>query len=216
MRADISLGYSLKLKTCNLPKMRLVDVRAMANTELHVIRDGMHTHLVVPALTLYALMPQLEGYFAPCHWISAGWGDLAYYGASHQPWWLGLRALLLPTSAVVGLRPIHNLVDCLSESATLYTLELSPTLMKSVAMFVCRHLALDPSDQLTQVRERSCGTHFFAAQGVYTLANTCNNWTSYGLRTAGLAVHPMINFLPSQVEATLRHNGYLPVNRGHQ
>jgi hypothetical protein len=214
MGADIRLGYSLRLKTCSLPKMRPVDDRAMANTELHVIRDGMHTHLVAPALTLYTLLPQLEGYFAHCHWISAGWGDLGYYGATHQPWWLGLRALLLPTSAVVGLRPINNLVDCVSESATLYTLQLSPTLMKSVAMFVCRHLALDRSDQLTMVRERSCGTQFFAAQGVYTLANTCNNWTSYGLQTAGLAVHPMINFFPGQVEATLRHNGYLPVKRG--
>jgi hypothetical protein len=30
------------------------------------------------------------------------------------------------------------------------------------------------------------------------------------LKMAGLNVHPMINFFPSQVEATLRSNGYLP------
>ncbi len=182
----------------------------MANSELHVIRDGMHTHLVLPAHALCSLVPQLKPYFPQCRWICAGWGDLGYYGASHQPWWLGLRALLLPTSAAVGLLAINNLFDDLHESATLYTLQLSPTLMKSVAMFVCRHLALDRSDQLTKVRERSCGTQFFAAQGVYTLANTCNNWTSSGLKMAGLNVHPMINFFPSQVEATLRSNGYLP------
>jgi hypothetical protein len=41
--------------------------------------------------------------------------------------------------------------------------------------------------------------------------NTCNNWTSRGLRIAGLRCLPLLNFFPGQVEKSVRRNGYLPL-----
>ena len=83
----------------------------MAVSELHFIRDGIHTHLALPAAKLLALVPQLNEYFSGCKWIRVGWGDYRYYGAEHQPLWLGLRALLLPTSSVVGLLETDDLFN---------------------------------------------------------------------------------------------------------
>ena len=83
--------------------------------------------------------------------------------------------------------------------------------MDSLSLFVSRYFKLDKSNQLTKVRSRANGEQFFKSRGVYTIANTCNNWTSYGLRTAGLNLNPVFNIFPSQVERSVRKNGYLPL-----
>ena len=183
----------------------------MADSELHFIRDGIHTHLALPAAKLLALVPQLNEYFSDCKWIRVGWGDYRYYGAEHQPLWLGLRALFLPTSAVVGLLGTDDLQETVSENGHLYSISLSEGLLDSVALFISRHFKLDKFDQLTKVRDRTCGTQFFKSRGTYLALNTCNNWTSHGLSRAGLDVHPLIMFLPGQVERTVRKNGYSPI-----
>jgi len=185
----------------------------MADSELHFIRDGIHTHLALPAVKLLALVPQLNEYFFDCKWIRVGWGDYRYYGAEHQPLWLGLRALLLPTSAVVGLLGTDDLQETVSENGHLYSISLSEGLLDSVALFISRHFKLDKFDQLTKVRDRTCGTQFFKSRGTYLALNTCNNWTSFGLRAAGLRLNPHFNILPGQVERSVRKNGYLPIER---
>lgn len=182
----------------------------MSNLNLYFTRDGIHTHLALPAQTLLAVIPELRQYFADCQWIRVGWGDYRYYGAEHQPLWLGLRALFLPTSSVVGLLGTNDLREALSESATLYNLSVSAALIDSVALFVRRYFDFDENQQPIKVRDRYCGTQFFKSQGTYLMLNTCNNWTSQGLKLAGLNLQPMFNFFPGQVERSVRKNGYSP------
>ena len=100
--------------------------------------------------------------------------------------------------------------EALSDSATIYSIAVNGPLMESVALFVSRHFKLDNSNQPTKVRDRHCGTQFFKSRGIYLVLNTCNNWTAYGLSSAGLRLLPMFNFLPGQVERNVRKNGYLP------
>jgi hypothetical protein len=185
----------------------------MSELQLNFIRDGIHTHLVLPADALLSRVPSLKEYFKGYQWIRVGWGDYRYYGASHQPVWLGLRALFLPTSAVIGLLGTNDINQELSDQATLYSITVNQALMESVALFVSRHVKLDKHQQPTKVRDRHCGTQFFKSHGIYLLLNTCNNWTSYGLSRAGLHLHPMLNFLPGQVERSVRKNGYTPLNQ---
>ncbi len=185
----------------------------MSNLELHFIRDGIHTHLALPAEALLSRVPSLKEYFPNCQWIRVGWGDYRYYGAKHQPLWLGLRALLLPTSAVIGLLGTNDLYQELSDQATIYSISVNQALMESVALFINRHIKLDKCHRPTKVRDRYCGTQFFKSRGIYLLLNTCNNWTSYGLSRAGLHLNPMFNFLPGQVERSVRKNGYRPLEQ---
>ena len=184
----------------------------MSDQALHFIRDGIHTHLALPTEILLQAVPQLRSYFTDCQWIRVGWGDYRYYGAEHQPVWLGLRALIIPTSAVVGLLGTNDLSEALSDSATIYSISVNGSLMEAVALFISRHFKLDKSNQPTKVRDRHCGTQFFKSRGIYLALNTCNNWTAYGLSRAGLRLLPMFNFLPGQVERNVRKNGYLPSN----
>ena len=183
----------------------------MSDDQLHFIRDGIHTHLALPAEALFAAVPELRDYFSDCRWIRVGWGDYRYYGAEHQPAWLALRALFLPTSAVVGLLGTNDLPDTLSDRGSLYSIAINASIMESVALFISRHFKLDKCDQLTKVRDRTCGTQYFKSRGTYLILNTCNNWTSHGLSSAGLNLRPLFNFFPGQVERSVRKNGYLPL-----
>jgi hypothetical protein len=111
---------------------------------------------------------------------------------------------------VVGLLGTNDLREALSESATLYNLPVSAALIDAVALFVRRYFDFDENQQPIKVRDRYCGTQFFKSQGTYLMLNTCNNWTSQGLKLAGLNLQPMFNFFPGQVERSVRKNGYSP------
>ena len=185
----------------------------MPDSPLHFIRTGIHTHMVLPAPSLCALVPQLNAYFGNYKWLRIGWGDYHYYGNERQTKLMGLRALLLPTSSVIALLGIDDLQKDLAENAVLYSIAINDTLMASLALFVSHYLKFDSSNQLTRVRERANGEQFFKSRGIYTIANTCNNWTSYGLRTAGLNLNPLLYIFPGQVERSVRKNGYLPLER---
>tara|TARA_B110000046_G_C13018775_1_gene410084 strand:+ start:1445 stop:2002 length:558 start_codon:yes stop_codon:yes gene_type:complete len=185
----------------------------MSDSPIYFIRTGIHTHLVLPAPQLCALVPQLTNYFADHKWVRIGWGDYQYYGNEQQTKLMGLRALFLPTSSVLALLGIDDLQKELTKDAVLYGICIDDPLLASVALFVSRYVRLDPSNQITKVRERSNGELFFKSRGVYTILNTCNNWTSFGLRTAGLRLNPLLNIFSGQVERSVRKNGYLPTAR---
>ena len=183
----------------------------MTSSELHFIRDGVHTFLVLPASTLINKLPQLEQYLAPDSLAEVGWGDYHYYGADYQSLWLALKALLTPTASVVSLRSLNNLQEGLQGSATLYRINTGQALMDSTAHYVSRYFSVNSCGQLNMLRQMTGGTQFFESRGTYLLFNTCNNWTSYGLQQAGLNMRPRLNLLAGQVERSLRRNGYLPI-----
>ena len=87
----------------------MTPVIIMSDAQLHFVRDGIHTHLVLPAASLCALVPQLNPIFGSYQWLRIGWGDYHYYGNEQQTKLMGLRALLLPTSSVVALLGIDDL-----------------------------------------------------------------------------------------------------------
>jgi hypothetical protein len=62
---------------------------------------------------------------------------------------------------------------------------------------------------LTVVRKKATGELFFSASGTYSILNTCNNWTAYALKEAGLKISPKWTIGPDQVERKVRKNGYL-------
>ena len=184
----------------------------MANSELHLIRDGVHTFLVLPASALIGKLPQLEPYLAPDSLAEVGWGDYHYYGADYQPLWLALKALFMPTASVLSLRSLNNLREGLHDSAKLYRINIGHGLMNSVAQYVSGYFDVDNCGELNILRQIKSGTQFFKSRGTYLLFNSCNHWTSRGLREAGLTMRPQLNFLAGQVERSLKKNGYLPIS----
>ena len=183
----------------------------MPNNQIYFFRDDIHTHLVVPSVAVLKYVPALEPHLEGCPWIRFGWGDHNYYGAPVQTNLMALRALFIPSGAVIAVMGIHSIREQASETNRVYSIHCPEQVVEAVAEFIGSYFVLCPRGQLTLVRHKPDGELFFKARGIYLISNTCNNWTSRGLRIAGLRCLPLINFLPSQVERSVRRNGYLPL-----
>ena len=183
----------------------------MSNSQLHLFCNKLHTFLVLPASVLIDRLPQLEQYLSRQGLAKVGWGDYQYYGAEYQPLWLAAKALLIPTSAVVSLQSLDNLTEGIDEGTTVYPIDTNQSLVHAVVEFISRYFDTDTEGQLSLVRQKSCGTGFFKARGTYLIFNTCNHWTAYGRRRAGLKIVPQFNFSSAQVQRSVTRNGYLPI-----
>ena len=182
----------------------------MSDSQIHFFREGIHTHLVLPASLLLEYIPALKDQLKNCPWARIGWGDFQYYGASQQTLLSALRALLLPSTAVIAVLGVNSIRDQVSTTNRVYSIDSNRVIADALAQFIADYFKQGPEGQLTQVREKPSGEVFFKARGIYMFINTCNNWTSRGLRIAGLRCLPLLNFLPGQVEQAVRRNGYLP------
>jgi hypothetical protein len=88
----------------------------MSDSQIHFFREGMHTHLVLPAKSLLDYIPELKEQLQNAPWARIGWGDFQYYGASQQTLISAMRALLLPTSAVIAVLRINRIEDKVTAS----------------------------------------------------------------------------------------------------
>ena len=183
----------------------------MSDSQLYFFRDGIHTHLVVPSAALLRVLPELAEQLQNSEWARIGWGDYRYYGSAQQTLFLGLRALLLPTRATIAVLGIPDINQYRSATSRTYSIDTNLGVIDAVVAFISRYFKVDKSQQLIRVRARDSGEIFFQSRGIYMCINTCNNWTSRGLKIAGLRCLPLLNFLPGQVEQSVRRNGYLPL-----
>lgn len=183
--------------------------------QLYFIRDGIHTHLVLPAELLFERLPSLEKVIGNCNWISTGWGDFHYYGAPNQNRLKGLKALFLPSKAVIEARGLTDPHAGVSPRGRLYEIASTKPILEAVADFVGSHFLVDSNGEPLWVRAKATGEQFYAATGVYTIANTCNNWTARGLHLAGLKTRPFWHFFAGQVERSVLRNGVPQVSTSH-
>ena len=175
---------------------------------LHLIFEGIHTYLALPSASLVDRIPQLNKTVRLGNVIKVGWGDYHYYGADHQSLWLAARALLTPTASVISIQQLDSIRDADRDANSIYAIDISGSILNSIVQFISGHFNLDNSGQLNLVRQKSCGTQFFKSRGTYSLLNTCNNWTSRGLKIAGLPVRPQLCMLSGQIERFMRKHGY--------
>ncbi|MGB0450473.1 MAG: DUF2459 domain-containing protein, partial [Porticoccaceae bacterium] len=168
-------------------------------------------HLVLPASILLQNIPALQEQLQDCRWARIGWGDFQYYGSPQQTFLSAMRALLLPSAAVIAVLGINSIREQKSETNRIYSIDSNQEITEALGQFIADYFKPDNQGQLTQVREKPGGEVFYKARGIYMLINTCNNWTSRGLRIAGLRCRPLFNFFPGQVEQSVLRNGYLPL-----
>ena len=181
----------------------------MSNSALYLVCNKLHTFLILPAPLLIQRLPQLEPYLSNHEFAKVAWGDYQYYGASKQPWWLAAKALLTPTASVLSLQSLETAENGINKGETAYPMAINPSFLDAVAQFICSCFRITAEGQLTLVRHNPCGTHFFQSKGTYILCNTCNHWTSYALREAGISIKPMFNITSAQVQRSMVKNGFL-------
>lgn len=123
-----------------------------------------------------------------------GWGDRKFYLGTptvrNIDWSMALGALFIPSPVVLEVLYIHKFLPDQPEVTPLLVTEdelsdLYQYIKESIMgpQRVPEQILPDEIDQAFQ------GSIFFEARGSYSLFYTCNNWTSRGLKQAGIGTH---------------------------
>lgn len=139
-------------------------------------------------------------------YLEIGWGDAAYYPHHGFSFWLGVRALLWPTSSTVHVHsydfsPAQALIG---DGAV--ALKISRADKKQLVAELSSYIVtVDGQPQFLPVSGRYGNGVFLESGAKYHIFHTCNVWTARRLRTAGIAVNPLrsitVNGLVRQLQS---------------
>lgn len=170
---------------------------------IHVIDHGYHSGVIIPIAHLNraaAAMDRddpagaerlrwLAGLYSGADWLEIGWGDAEFYRATPTiddvDLWSGVRALVIPTAAVLQVVPGDIAPEQIFEASERKQIGLSPEGLLGLA----RRLA---STIPEPVPGRALGPSLYGAGGFfparldYHLFRTCNHWIAWLLRGAGV------------------------------
>lgn len=192
---------------------------ALPAITVHVVSQGWHSGIIVPAVLAQDWPARHE--FAQAEFFEVGWGDRAYYQATDPGWWLGLRALLWPTPAVLHVVAFDGPVERYFAQTGLIELALTaPGFSALVAVVRDSH---ERAEQAAQpAAEATAGTHdwppplgpglygasrFYASRERFHLFRTCNVWTAGVLAAAGMPLRPATAITADSLFAQLRPHG---------
>ncbi len=164
--------------------------------QIYLLNNGYHIALVLPRDSC----PYGEIFDTPLNlsgqggYFYFGWGDRQFYLGTptvlNIDWSMAVKALFIPSPSVLEVLYIHKispnkpgvtqLLITEDELAGLYKY-IQEAFMDSQRL--PEQIAPDEIDQAFQ------GSVFFEARGSYSLFYTCNNWTSRGLKQAGIGTH---------------------------
>jgi uncharacterized protein (TIGR02117 family) len=170
-------------------------VEVTGPAEVFVVREGLHTGIVVPAGTIQSRLPQLGSRFPDSPYLEFGWGDKTYYEAEEVTSGLTLRAVFLPTDSVMRVVAIPDSPETHFADSELEALCLDRQQYSLLIGFIEHSFHKDSEGNIIDSKDGFEGdSQFFKAEGNYFLFNTCNNWTAKGLKSAGLEISPAFKF----------------------
>ena len=163
---------------------------------IYLVNNGYHIALVLPRDScpyrdIFDASLNLSG---PGGYFYFGWGDRQFYLGTptvrNIDWSMAAKALFIPSSSVLEVLYIHkispNKPGVTSLLVTEDELESLYKYIQEAFIGSKRFPEQIPPDDIDQAFQ---GSIFFEASGSYSLFNTCNNWTSRGLRKSGINTH---------------------------
>ncbi len=179
----------------------------VTNRTLWVEKDSYHTAIIVSHSQIEMHYPgflsDVLGALSEKSFVRFGWGDREYYGASHKNVFKMLKALLLPTRAVMEVSGFAVIEEAGDWVVALDNSNISHTrLLQEIESY----FYLDERRKAELVRKESNGCFYYRAKGIYFLFSNCNNWTAKMLKKAGLKIHFWYAFLSPLVMKQLTFN----------
>ena len=163
---------------------------------IYLVNNGYHIALVLPrdSCTYGDIFNVPLGISGKGGFFYFGWGDRQFYLGTptvrNIDWLMAAKALFTPSSAALEVLYICSVLPDQTGVSSLFVTE-----DELVALYGYVEKNIMVSDGLPkqilsdEIDPAFYGSIFFEASGSYSLFNTCNNWTSRGLKESGLRTH---------------------------
>lgn len=186
-----------------------------------VVDHGYHSGLVISTTLLRkaavgldrtdskaaARVRWLASLYPDANWIEIGWGDAAFYQRTPHigdvDVLLGLKAILLPTKAVLQIVPGWGPVDDAFPMSNRAMLGLSEDGLIGLSQRLAETVP-DPVPTVAIGPSLYGYGAFFPAELDYHLLRTCNHWVAWLLRGAGAPTSPVPGTFSVTLMAELR------------
>ena len=179
-----------------------------ATHRVHVVRHGWHSGIVVRGTDVPEHAWPARREFVGADHLEVGWGNRAYYQAPDPSLWLGLRALLWPTSSVLHMVAFSGAVEHYFASTEIVALQVTPQGLARLVAAVSASHEQDAAGQPIRLGPGLYGTsRFYASNEAFHLFATCNVWVAAMLREAGVPVSPALSPTSGMLFAQLRRHG---------
>lgn len=168
---------------------------AVRTMRISLIDHGYHIGLVLPASTPWYNLATEFNLVGHGDMVEVGWGDRTFYMNDGFDAGKALSALFWGSSGSV----LHVwLRDSAARGIDVYV---SPKELAHIASFVQRSAKRDAAGSPLAIADGYYGasSKFIHAHASYSIANTCNQWTSNALMEAGLCM-PVWCVLPESVK----------------
>jgi uncharacterized protein (TIGR02117 family) len=182
-------SLALSLARCAAPP-RVARGELTRGTEpVYVIAEGWHTDICLPAARIPAPLNALRADYPRAEWLEIGWGQRDVF-MTPEPSLAEMMRACLPGPAVALVLPLlAPTPEALRTPAQVLMLRASTAGFARLCDAVWGYFAKDTEGRPRRIGPGACGDClFYASDGTYDLAHTCNTWTAEMLRAGGFPV----------------------------
>jgi len=186
-----------------------------AKTVIFVTSNGWHSGIIVAKADLPPDRLPETADFPEARFLEFGWGDAVFYPAKQVTLGKSLRAVLVPTPAVVHVVGLSAEPARFFPKTEVVSLPIDDENFGRLIEFVDASFERSGAARTAATGPGLYATsRFYPAKGSFHLFNTCNTWTARALAAAGFDVSASgtsrAEALMQQVRALVR-----PRRRGH-
>ena len=166
------------------------DTGSFTSHLVHVVSNGWHTAIVIPAPALFATgdLPEAAD-FSDAPFLEFGWGDRIYYPAKKKTLGIALFAALIATPAVMHMAALRATPEDDGSGLKMISVELTEAGFLRLVQALAAEFERPTGGRAEPVSHGLYSdSHFYRAHGKFHLFNTCNTWTARMLRAGGVAI----------------------------
>jgi uncharacterized protein (TIGR02117 family) len=150
-----------------------------------------HAGIIVDRRDFDAVQDLETPAFRAQDWLEFGWGDADFYQATGESFLLGLKAVLLPTAAVMHVHAFNGSPPSNFPKSEVLLLPLAAEGYTRLLTFLRSGFKRDAAGRVTTLGPGLYGlSQFYAGEGTYHAFNTCNTWTAEALAAGGFPIDP--------------------------
>lgn len=125
------------------------------------------------------------------YWIEFGWGDADFYQATGEDVLLGLKALFVPTGAVMHVHGFNGSPASNFPKSEIIEMHFTPEGYERLLAFIRASFAHDQAGKPIPLGDGLYGlSRFYEGTGTYSMFNTCNTWVAKALAAGGFPIDP--------------------------